>query len=237
MQGLLRRYIPIGALLFPVNSFVYHRSLYFFFIFLPIFINYDGLMNDRIVICKEVWELGLVSQSGFERGCKLKEEGGAFLTCHDLSRPRLHLLQDSFIVGIVSLVFFFLLLVKQAEGSLIPDYDLLAMVASWAIDHIKVKLFEEKHALYKILFLRELFSNVLNGMRDDIRGLELILTDAFMVIKLFFTRFTSHMLHEQHIFSRTRLSREVLIQFSCFTKWIPQPVLVSFDRLQPDLFS
>jgi hypothetical protein len=74
--------------------------------------------------------LGLVSQSGFERRCELKEEGGAFLTCHDLSRPRLHLLQDSFIVGIVSLVFFFLLLVKQAEGSLIPDYDLLAMVAS-----------------------------------------------------------------------------------------------------------
>jgi hypothetical protein len=74
--------------------------------------------------------LGLVSQSGFEWRCEFKEEGGAFLACHDLSRPRLHLLQDLFIVGIVSLVFLFLLLVKQAEGSLIPDYDLLALVAS-----------------------------------------------------------------------------------------------------------
>jgi len=74
--------------------------------------------------------LCLVSQSGFEWGCELKEEGGASLACHDLSGPRLHLLQDLFIVGIVSLVFLFLLLVKQAEGSLVPDYDLLALVAS-----------------------------------------------------------------------------------------------------------
>jgi hypothetical protein len=127
--------------------------------------------------------------------------------------------------------------VKQAEGSLIPDHYLLALVASWTIDHIKIKLFEEQHALYKILFLRELFSNVLDGMRDDIRGLELILTTVFLVIQLFFMRFTSHMLHEKHIFSCPRLSREVLKQFSWFTKGIPQLVLVSFDFLQPDLFS
>lgn len=74
-------------------------------------------------------------------------------------------------------------------------------------------------------------------MRDDIRGLELILTGAFLVIQLIFMRLTSHMLHEQHIFSRARLSRKVLKQFSRFTKGIPQLVLVSFDLLQPDLLS
>jgi hypothetical protein len=56
--------------------------------------------------------------------------GGAFLAYHKVSRPRLHLLQYSFIVRIVSLVFLFLLLVKQSEGSLIPDYNLLTLVAS-----------------------------------------------------------------------------------------------------------
>jgi len=74
-------------------------------------------------------------------------------------------------------------------------------------------------------------------MRYAIRLPQLILAGALLMIQPVFMRLTSHMLHEEHIFGRARLSREFLEQFSSFAKRFPQLVLVPFDLLQPDLFT